>query len=149
MDNMATDKNRIKILFLCTGNSCRSQMAEGWAKHLKSDVIEAYSAGVYPTPINSKVIKVMAEASVDISMQKPKHIDTLQGLDFDYVVTLCDYAREQCPVFPRRTKHRHKLFTDPSFMDAGEDEIMAALRKLRDDIKAFIETLPQSLEIPA
>lgn len=124
-------------------------MAEGWAKHLKSDVIEAYSAGVNPTQMNTKVIAVMAGAGVDISMQKPKHIDTLKGLDFDYVVTLCDYARERCPVFPRRTKHRHKLFTDPSFMDANEEEIMEALRKLRDDIKAFIETLPQSLEKPA
>lgn len=88
----------------------------------------------------------MAEAGVDISMQQPKRIGTLEGIDLDYVVTLCDYAREQCPVFASCPKHMHRLFADPSFMDAGEDEITAAFRKLRDEIRAFIETMPESLK---
>ncbi len=142
---MCESKNKIKVLFLCTGNSCRSQIAEGWARHLKSDVMEVYSAGVDPGQMNTRAIAIMAEAGVDISMQQPKHIDTLEGIDFDYVVTLCDYAREQCPAFPSCPKHMHRLFADPSFMDAGEDEIMAAFRKLRDEIRAFIETMPESL----
>ena len=143
---MCETKNRIKVFFLCTGNSCRNQIAEGWAKHLKSDVMEAYSAGVDPGQMSNRAIAIMAEAGVDISMQKPKHVDTLEGLGFDYVVTLCDYVRERCPVFPNCPKHMHRLFADPSFMDASEDEIMAAFRKLRDDIRAFIETMPKSLK---
>ena len=142
---MRESKNKIKVLFLCTGNSCRSQIAEGWARHLKSDVMEVYSAGAEPGRMNAWAIAIMAEAGVDISMQQPKHLDTLKGIDFDYVVTLCDYAREQCPVFPSCPKHMHRLFVDPSFIDAGEDEIMAAFRKLRDELRAFIETMPESL----
>ena len=142
---MCKAKDKIKVLFLCTGNSCRSQIAEGWAKHLKSDVMDVYSAGAEPGQMNTRAIAIMAEAGVDISMQQPKHVDTLEGIDFDYVVTLCDYAREQCPVFPSCPKHMHRLFTDPSFMDAGENEIMPAFRELRDEIRAFIETMPESL----
>lgn len=143
---MSTDKNRIKVLFLCTGNSCRSQIAEGWARHLKSDVIEAYSAGVSPGQLNNRAVAVMAEAGVDISSHTPKHVNGLMDIDFDYVVTVCDYAREQCPVFPGRAKRVHKLFHDPSFMDGREEEIMAAMRKLRDDIRTFIETMPEGLQ---
>ena len=139
-------RDKIKILFLCTGNSCRSQIAEGWARHLKSDVIEAYSAGVSPGGINTRAIAVMADAGVDISMQMPKHVDTLLGVDFDYVITLCDNAREQCPLFPGQPRRIHRLFEDPSFMVGSEEEIMAAFRTLRNDIRAFIETLPETLE---
>jgi arsenate reductase len=121
-------------------------MAEGWARHLKSDVIEAHSAGIHPTGVNPRAIKVMAEAGVDISGHTSKHIDTLEGVDFDYVVTLCDYASGQCPTFPRRTKHMHRAFADPSFMNGSEEETMAAFRMLRDDIRAFIETMPKSLK---
>ena len=142
---MRKTKDKIKVLFLCTGNSCRSQLAEGWARHLKSDVMDVYSAGVDPGQINTKAIAIMAEAGVDISMQQPKHLDTLKGIDFDYVVTLCNDAREQCPIFPSCPKHIHQLFTDPSFMDSSEDEIMAAFRNLRDEIRKFIETMPDSL----
>ena len=135
-----------KILFLCTGNACRSQIAEGWARHLKSGVIEAYSAGISPAGVSSRAITVMAEAGVDISTQISKHVDTLKEVDFDYVVTVCDNAREQCPVFPSRTKNIHKSFEDPALMVGSEDEIMAAFRKLRDDMRAFVETMPESLE---
>jgi len=137
--------NRINVLFLCTGNSCRSQIAEGWARHLKSDVIEAYSAGIRPIGVNSKAIKVMAEAGVDISGHTSKHTDELAGIDFDYVVTVCDNAREQCPVFPGRAKPFHKAFDDPYFATGSEEDIMAQFRKVRDQIKAFVEKLPEIL----
>ena len=143
---MFEDKKKIKVLFLCMGNSCRSQIAEGWARHLKGDVIDAYSAGVSPGGLNSRAVSVMAEAGVDISMHRSKHVDELLGIEFDYVVTVCDNARDQCPVFPRQTGRIHKLFHDPSFMEGSEEEIMAALRELRDDIRAFIENMPESLE---
>ena len=139
-------KDKIKILFLCTGNACRSQIAEGWARHLKDDVIDAYSAGIMPAGLGSRAVEIMAEAGVDISQQYSKHIDDLQGIDFDYVITLCDNVREYCPVFHGKAKMIHMGFEDPSFMFATEQEIMAAFRKLRDEIKAFIETLPGSLE---
>jgi len=143
------EKNRPvkkKILFLCTGNACRSQIAEGWARHLKSGVIEAYSAGISPAGVSTRAIAVMAEAGVDISTQISKHIDTLKDVDFDYVVTVCDNAIELCPVFPSRTKKIHKSFENPAFMVGSEDEIMAVFRKIRDDIRGFVETMPESLE---
>ncbi len=143
---MTETKDKIKVLFLCTGNSCRSQIAEGWAKQLKSDVIEAHSAGVRPSGVNPWSIKVMAEAGVDISGHTSKHIDDLAGIDFDYVVTLCDNAKEQCPVLQSKTKMIHKAFEDPTLVMGSEEEVMAAFRRIRDEIKAFIETMPESLE---
>jgi arsenate reductase len=139
-------KDKIKILFLCTGNSCRSQMAEGWARYLKSDVIDAYSAGVWPAGVNPRTIKVMAEAGVDISDQTSKHVDELLWIDFDYVITLCDNARKLCPVFPGKAKFIHKGFEDPIAVIGSEEKKLQAYRKTRDDIKEFIETLPESLE---
>src|SRR5437763_16495183 len=90
---------KLKVLFLCTGNSCRSQMAEGWAKHLKPE-IDAWSAGIEPHGMNSHAVRVMAEAGVDLSGHRSKHVDELAGIPFDYVVTVCDHANETCPVFP-------------------------------------------------
>ena len=127
---------KLKILFLCTGNSCRSQMAEGWARHLKSDVINAYSAGVEPAEfVNTWAIAVMAEAGVDISGHRPKHIDELKGIDFDYVVTVCDHAREICPIYTGNVKIIHHCYADPSFMECSVEEKMTAFRVLRDEIK--------------
>ncbi|MHC4642354.1 MAG: arsenate reductase ArsC [Planctomycetota bacterium] len=137
--------NRINVLFLCTGNSCRSQIAEGWANHLKSDVIEAHSAGIRPIGVNPKTIEVMAEANVDISDHSSKHIDDLVDIDFDYVVTVCDNARELCPVFPGPAKLVHRAFDDPYFATGSEEEIMEEFRKVRDQIKDFIEELPEIL----
>ena len=139
-----TDK--IKVLFLCTGNSCRSQIAEGWARHLKGDVIDAYSAGVLPVGLSKRAIEVMAEAGVDISSQWSKHVDDLKDIDFDYVVTVCDNARESCPVFPRKTKCIHKAFEDPTFMNGTERQIKEAFVKLREQMKEFIEKMPEILE---
>ncbi|OHB63482.1 MAG: arsenate reductase [Planctomycetes bacterium RBG_13_50_24] len=142
---MRETKEKIKILFLCTGNACRSQMAEGWARHLKSDVIEAYSAGVWPVGVSSRAIQVMAEAGVDISSQTSDHVDDFLEIDFDYVITLCDNARECCPVFSGKAKLIHKPFEDPTFVVGSTDEIMRAFRQARDQIREFVETLPESL----
>jgi arsenate reductase (thioredoxin) len=141
--------NKVKVLFLCTGNSCRSQMAEGWAKQLKGDVIEPYSAGVEPHGMNARAVKAMAEAGVDISGHRSKHVDELKNVRFDYVVTVCDHAHETCPLFPGKTKVVHVGFDDPPRLakDAkSEEEAMSHYRRVRDEIKAFVETLPESLE---
>ncbi len=137
-----------KILFLCTGNSCRSQMAEGWTKALKSDQLEAYSAGIQPKGVDPRVVKVMDEAGIDISGQKSKDIDSLGNLEFEYVVTLCDNARESCPYFPAKTKRVHMGFEDPPLLADGaasEEEALVPYRRVRDEIRAFVESLPDSL----
>jgi arsenate reductase len=136
---------KLKVLFLCTGNSCRSQMAEGWATCLKGDIIDAYSAGVNPARLSSRAVEVMAEAGVDISSHISKHVEDLQGIEFDYVVTVCDNAKENCPVFADRTKLIHKSFEDPTFLIGTKVQVLAAFRKVRDEIRAFIKTLPESL----
>ena len=143
---MPESNEKIKVLFLCTGNSCRSQMAEGWAQHLKSDVIDAYSAGIRPIGVSSRAIKTMAEAGVDISTHTSKSIDDLGDVDFDYVVTLCDNAAQNCPIFPGKAKVIHKPFKDPYFASGSEKQVMAEFRKVREQIKAFIETIPASLK---
>jgi arsenate reductase len=140
--------SKMKVLFLCTGNSCRSQMAEGWAKHLRADSIDAYSAGVEPHGMNARAVQVMAEAGVDISGQRSKHVDELKDVPFDYVVTVCDHANETCPLFPGKTKVVHVGFDDPPRLakDAkDEDEALRHYRRVRDEIKAFVERLPDAL----
>lgn len=139
---------KLKILFLCTGNSCRSQMAEAWTKHLKGDKFDVYSAGVQPKAIDPRAIKAVAEVGLDISKQKSKDVNTLGDLEFEYVVTLCDNARESCPYFPAKTKLVHKAFEDPPKLAeraANEEEAMDHYRRVRDEIKAFVETLPEAL----
>jgi arsenate reductase len=139
----------LKILFLCTGNSCRSQMAEGWAKHLKADSIEPYSAGIETHGLNPTAVHVMAEAGVDISGQRSKHVRELWDIPFDYVVTVCDNAHESCPLFPAATRVVHVGFDDPPRLATAaktEEERLAVYRRVRDEIHAFVETLPASLE---
>lgn len=136
---------KAKILYLCTGNSCRSQMAEAWTNHLKGDEFEAYSAGVAPKAVDPRGIKAMAEAGLDISGQKSKDVDALGNMEFDYVVTLCDNARESCPYFPARTRLLHHGFDDPPELAAdarNEEEAMVPYRRVRDEIRAFVEGLP-------
>ena len=140
--------DRIKVLFLCTGNSCRSQMAEGWARHLKGESVEAYSAGIAPHGLDPRAVAVMAEAGVDISGQASKHVDELAGHEFDFVVTVCDHANEHCPVFPGATSVVHVGFEDPPGLARNartEQEALAHYRRVRDEIRAFVETLPQAL----
>ncbi len=138
----------VKILFLCTGNSCRSQMAEGWAHALKSDVVDAYSAGIETHGLNPYAVKVMAEAGVDISSQKSKLISDLPTLDFDYVITVCGNAHENCPVFPGRTRILHVGFEDPPRLAEScrsEEEKLICYRRVRDAIRTFIAQLPEVL----
>ncbi|TKJ33338.1 MAG: arsenate reductase [Planctomycetes bacterium B3_Pla] len=142
---MSETGRKTRILFLCTGNACRSQMAEGWVRHLKSDVIEAYSGGIWPAGVSSRATNVMAEAGVDISSQTSDHVEEFLRIDFDYVITLCDNARESCPVFGGEARLVHKPFKDPVMATGSADEIMRAFRKTRDKIRAFVETLPESL----
>ena len=141
-------QRRLKVLFLCTGNSCRSQMAEGWARQLKGDVIEPYSAGIAPHDLDPRAVQVMVEAGVDISQQKPKHVDALAQVDFDCVVTVCGHAHEHCPIFPGRTRAVHVGFDDPPRLaqnaETGE-EVLTHYRRVRDEIRAFVVALPESL----
>ena len=137
-----------RILFLCTGNSCRSQMAEGWARHLRGDVLEPWSAGIEKHGLNPRAVQVMAEAGVDISGHFSKTLEDLAGLDFDYVVTVCGDAHETCPVFPRRAKVVHVPFDAPPRLAreaATEDEALTHYRRVRDEIRQYIETLPAAL----
>ena len=141
-------KNRLKILFLCTGNSCRSQMAEGWARHLKGDVLEPYSAGIEVHGMNARAVRVMAEAGVDISRHRSKNVSELMDVPLDYVVTVCGHAHETCPMFPGKAKVVHVAFDDPPRLakDAKtEEEALVHYRRVRDQIRAFVLTLPESL----
>jgi arsenate reductase len=127
-------------------------MAEGWAKHLKGDVVEAYSAGVAPHGIDPRAVAVMAEAGVDISGQRSKDVLELMDMQFDYVVTLCGGAAETCPVFPGKTKRLHRGFDDPPSLAkdaASEDEALAVYRRVRDEIRAWVETMPEGLAAAA
>jgi arsenate reductase len=140
---------KLKVLFLCTGNSCRSQMAEGWARCLKGDVIEPYSAGIEPRGLDPRAVQVMAEAGVDISGHRSKHVGVLKAIQFDYVVTVCDQAHESCPVFPGRTRVVHVGFDDPPRLAKeakNEHEALRHYRRVRDEIRRFVESLPESLE---
>ena len=139
-------EGKIKVLFLCTGNACRSQMAEGWARHLKSDVIEAYSAGICPIGVSWRAAKAMYESGVDISGHKSQHFDVFSDVNFDYVVTLCDNAAESCPVFNGSAKVVHRPFEDPYFATGTEEQVMAEFREARDLIRVFVEGMPENLK---
>ncbi len=135
---------KLKILFLCTGNSCRSQMAEGWARHLKGDALEPYSAGIDPQGLNPDAVRVMAEAGVDISAQRSKHVDELKDVALDLVVTVCGHADEHCPVFPGAVRVLHRGFDDPPKLAEGaetEEERLAPYRRVRDEIRAYIASV--------
>ena len=138
----------LRILFLCTGNSCRSQMAEGWARHLKGDSIAAYSAGIETHGLNPHAVEVMAEAGVDISSHRSKKVAELKDVPFDYVVTVCGHAHETCPTFPGKAKVVHVGFDDPPRLAAearSDEERLSHYRRVRDEIRQFVETLPAAL----
>ena len=143
-----TAGGKLKVLFLCTGNSCRSQMAEGWTRALKGDRIEAFSAGIETHGLNPRAVKVTAEAGVDISGHKSKTVADLPTKEFDFVVTVCDHAHESCPLFPGKTRIVHVGFDDPPRLaqdGKSEEEALTHYRRVRDEIKAFVETLPGAL----
>lgn len=138
-----TSKN---ILVLCTGNSCRSQMVHGYLQHLAGDRLNVYSAGVEVHGVNPRAIQVMAEDGVDISHHTSNHVDEYRDIDFEYVLTVCDHAREVCPWFPGGAKKLHHSFEDPARATGTEEEILNEFRRVRDEIKGwsgeFIANLP-------
>ncbi|HKJ98977.1 MAG TPA: arsenate reductase ArsC [Desulfotignum sp.] len=143
---------KLKILFLCTGNACRSQMAEGWTRHLKNDVIDVFSAGVETHGVDPKAVAVMKEAGVDISYHRSKHVKEFQDKQMDVVITVCDQAKESCPFFPLAGKKVHQGFADPPALakDAAqkggdENARLDCYRKVRDEIRAFVEKLPDNV----
>jgi arsenate reductase len=139
---------KLSVLFLCTGNSCRSQMAEGWARHLHGDRVEAASAGLEPAGLNPLAVRAMAEAGVEISAQRSTAIGELLAERFDLVVTVCDRARESCPVFPGAARTLHAGFDDPPWLarDArSEEEALPHYRRVRDEIRDFVAALPDRL----
>ena len=145
-------KERLRILFLCTGNSCRSQMAEGWVNHLKRDVIEARSAGIEKHGLNSLAVKSMAEVGVDISHHQSKLARDFIHEPWDFVVTVCGHAHETCPYFPGNVKIVHVGFDDPPSLakdEPTEEAALAHYRRVRDEIRAFVESLPAALKKPS
>ena len=128
-----TDRKR--VLILCTGNSARSQMAEGLLRHLASDRFDVASGGVAPTSVRIEAIKVMGEIGIDISRQHSKSVDTFAGQEFEYVITVCDSANEHCPVFPGKTKRIHWSFDDPAEAEGDEESRLSVFRRVRDDLR--------------
>jgi len=131
--------NKKRVLFLCTGNSARSQMAEGFLRHMAGDRFEVFSAGVKPIQVNPLAIKVMAEAGVDISKHRSKSAMEFIGQQFDYIITVCDNAKQTCPVFPGKHEKIHWDLEDPAEAQGSEEERIVVFRKIRDEIRKKIE----------
>ncbi len=131
----------LKVLFLCTENACRSQMAEGLVNHDLAGQVQAFSAGLRPSRVNPRAMQVMAELGIDISRHCSKSVDDLAGEQFDLVITVCDNAAEQCPMFPGETEVMHVGFPDPAKATGTEEEIMAVFRRVRDDLRERLGSL--------
>ena len=129
-----------KVLILCTGNSARSQMAEGLLKHIFQDAFEVFSAGTVPSIVRSEAIKVLAEIGIDISNNRSKSVLEFEGREIDYVLTVCDNAKENCPYFPAKTKLIHHAFPDPAAIEGNEEVKLEAFSRVRDQIKDYLET---------
>jgi arsenate reductase len=130
-----------RVLILCTGNSARSQMAEGLLRHDAGDRFDVYSAGTRPTQVRPEAITVMQELGIDISGHRSKSVDEFAGQDFDYVVTVCDNAKASCPVFPRSTKQIHWSFDDPAAVEGSREQRQAAFRRVRDELRERLRAL--------
>lgn len=135
---MPSAKPKLKVLFLCTGNSCRSQMAEGFLRHLAADRYEVFSAGINPAQLHPLAVKVMKEEGIDISGQKSKSVTGFIGKHFDYVITVCDGAKQTCPVFPGKHEKMHWSLRDPAVAKGTEEQRLADFRKIRDKIKKAV-----------
>jgi arsenate reductase len=155
-EQVLSGAGRLRVLFLCTANSCRSQMAEGWARVLKGDLIEPSSAGTLAKGLDRRAVAVMAEAGVDISGQRSKSVDELRDPatgalpEYDYVVTVCGAAHETCPAFPGRTRVVHRGFDDPPSLALGaatEEDALKHYRRVRDEIRAYVVCLPEALGV--
>jgi len=137
--------SRKRVLILCTGNSARSQMAEGLLGHLAGDRCEVASAGVSPTQVRPEAITVMREIGIDISQHRSKSVDEFSGQEFDYVITVCDNANEQCPIFPGKTERIHWSFDDPAAAEGDEQARLAVFRRVRDEILDRLQIFVASL----
>ena len=133
----------MRVLILCTGNSARSQMAEGLLRHDAANAYEVFSAGTKPTQVRPEAIAVMREVGIDISGHRSKSVDEFAGQNFDYVITVCDNAKESCPVFPAKTKRIHWSIEDPSAVQGSEEERLAAFRLARDELRARLKAFAQ------
>ena len=143
---MIDEPSKQRVLFLCTGNSCRSQMAEGFLRELGGDAFEVASAGVDPTRINPLAIRVMAEAAVDISEQYSKSVDEMTDQQFDWVITVCDRAREACPIFPRAARSLHWSFEDPAEATGAEEDRLIVFRRVRDEISGRVREFVSNID---
>lgn len=132
-----------RLLILCTGNSCRSQMAEGWFRHFGEDQFEVYSAGVETHGVNPDAVKVMKETGIDISGHTSNHVDEYDDVDFDIVLTVCDHAKERCPVLPGNARQVHHNFTDPASAKGSKEERLEVFRQVRDEIRDFAQDFVQ------
>lgn len=129
------------VLILCTGNSCRSQIAEGYLRHFHGEKANIYSAGVETHGVNPRAIATMKEDGIDISAHTSNHVDEYLSISFDLILTVCDHASERCPIFPGAAKRIHHNFTDPAKATGSEEEIMSAFRKVREEIKSYCQAL--------
>jgi arsenate reductase len=136
---------KARVLILCTGNSARSQMAEGLLRHDGGDRFEVFSAGTKPSAVRPEAIAVMRELGIDLSGHRSKSVDAFSGQAFDYVLTVCDNARESCPVFPGATVRIHRNFEDPATFVGSEEEKLALFRRVRDEIREYLRTFPRGL----
>jgi arsenate reductase len=137
-----------KILVLCTGNSCRSQIAEGYLKYFAGDKAKIYSAGIEVHGVNPKAVETMKEDGIDISQQTSNNVNEYKSVDFDFVITVCDNAKEQCPIFPSTAKKFHRNFTDPAKANGTQEEIKEVFRKVRNEIKNYCkEFIAENLEV--
>ena len=137
--------NKPRILILCTGNSARSQMAEGLLRHYAGDRFQVFSAGTQPSQVRPESIQVMRELGIDISGQRSKSVDEFAGQSFDYILTVCDNARESCPIFPGKTAAIHHNFEDPAALEGSLQTRLGLFRRVRDEIKQFLETFSEAL----
>ncbi|HKA32773.1 MAG TPA: arsenate reductase ArsC [Candidatus Binatia bacterium] len=131
-----------RVLVLCTGNAARSQMAEGLLRHDAGDRFEVESAGIMPSQVRPEAIAVMKEIGIDITSHRSKHVDEFAGQGFDYVLTVCDNAKESCPVYPGHANRMHRNFEDPSNAEGTEEERLAVFRRVRDEMREFLRLFP-------
>lgn len=134
------DKQR--VLILCTGNSARSQMAEGLLRHDAGDRFTVESAGTKPSTVRPEAITVMNEVGIDITPHRSKHVDEFAGQDFDYVLTVCDNAKESCPVFFGKSTRLHQSFNDPAAVEGSQEQRLAVFRKVRDELRSYLKNFP-------
>jgi len=131
-----------RILILCTGNSARSQMAEGLLRHEAGDRFEVFSAGTKPSHVRPEAVTAMHELGIDISGHRSKSVDEFGGQQFDYVLTVCDNAKESCPIFPGKAVMTHHNFEDPAALEGSKEERLALFRRVRDEIREFMKGFP-------